>query len=134
MYENAETSAWGRALAALGFEVQKAVASREEVENAKRREASLKGGAKDAKKFEAEAEHREEQMALFKTIQELQSKLGIETTDQKKEHMKAAGINKTAKNMATEDLKQCVSYLEGLATNGLTVEEPVAEAEAEGEE
>lgn len=29
--ENAETSAWGRALAALGFEVKRSVASREEV-------------------------------------------------------------------------------------------------------
>jgi hypothetical protein len=31
--ENAETSAWGRALAALGFEVKKAIASAEEVQN-----------------------------------------------------------------------------------------------------
>lgn len=31
--ENAETSAWGRALAALGFEVHRGVASREEVAN-----------------------------------------------------------------------------------------------------
>lgn len=31
--ENAETSAWGRAIAALGFEVKKGIASREEVEN-----------------------------------------------------------------------------------------------------
>lgn len=31
--ENAETSAWGRAIAALGFEVKKAVASAEEVAN-----------------------------------------------------------------------------------------------------
>lgn len=31
--ENAETSAWGRALAALGFEVKRGIASREEVEN-----------------------------------------------------------------------------------------------------
>jgi hypothetical protein len=30
---NAETSAWGRALAALGFEVKRAIASREEVRN-----------------------------------------------------------------------------------------------------
>ena len=30
---NAETSAWGRALAALGFEVKRSVASREEVQN-----------------------------------------------------------------------------------------------------
>ncbi len=33
--ENAETSAVGRALAMLGFEIKKAVCSREEVENAK---------------------------------------------------------------------------------------------------
>lgn len=31
--ENAETSAWGRALAALGFEVKRGIASSEEVEN-----------------------------------------------------------------------------------------------------
>lgn len=31
--ENAETSAWGRALAALGFEVKRGVSSREEVRN-----------------------------------------------------------------------------------------------------
>lgn len=31
--ENAETSAWGRALAALGFEVKRSVASRQEIEN-----------------------------------------------------------------------------------------------------
>ena len=33
--ENCETSAVGRALAMLGFEIKKSVASREEVENAK---------------------------------------------------------------------------------------------------
>tara|TARA_R110002126_G_scaffold76998_1_gene192192 strand:- start:122 stop:649 length:528 start_codon:yes stop_codon:yes gene_type:complete len=31
--ENTETSAWGRAIAALGFEVKRGIASREEVEN-----------------------------------------------------------------------------------------------------
>lgn len=31
--ENCETSAWGRAIAALGFEVKRGVASRQEVEN-----------------------------------------------------------------------------------------------------
>lgn len=31
--ENAETSAWGRALAALGFEVKRSIASRDEIEN-----------------------------------------------------------------------------------------------------
>jgi hypothetical protein len=31
--ENAETSAWGRALAALGFEVKKGIASRDEAQN-----------------------------------------------------------------------------------------------------
>lgn len=40
--ENSETSAWGRALAALGLEVTKGVASREEVEIARRKEAAQK--------------------------------------------------------------------------------------------
>lgn len=31
--ENAETSAWGRALAALGFEVKRGIASRDEIDN-----------------------------------------------------------------------------------------------------
>lgn len=31
--ENCETSAWGRAIAALGFEVKRGIASRQEVEN-----------------------------------------------------------------------------------------------------
>lgn len=34
--ENCETSAWGRALAALGYEVDKSIASREEMEKAER--------------------------------------------------------------------------------------------------
>lgn len=41
--ENCETSAWGRAIAALGFEVRKGIASREEIEQAKRNEAALTG-------------------------------------------------------------------------------------------
>lgn len=40
--ENAETSAWGRALAAFGFAGPTSVASADEVEKAKRREAELK--------------------------------------------------------------------------------------------
>jgi len=40
--ENAETSAWGRALAALGFEVKRGIASKQEVENKRaQRPASL---------------------------------------------------------------------------------------------
>ena len=40
--ENSETSAWGRALAALGFEVRNGVASREEMEQAKAEEERQK--------------------------------------------------------------------------------------------
>jgi len=43
--ENAETSAWGRALAALGFEVKRGIASREEVKN-KRADSPLVREAK----------------------------------------------------------------------------------------
>lgn len=40
--ENCETSAVGRALAMLGFEIKKSVASREEVENARAQQDALK--------------------------------------------------------------------------------------------
>jgi hypothetical protein len=45
--ENAETSAWGRAIAALGFEVKRGVASREEVTN-------KQSGAEDSRSREAQ--------------------------------------------------------------------------------
>lgn len=50
---NAETSAWGRALAALGFEVKRGIASKEEVQAAQSRQTptqgngEVKGHAKD---------------------------------------------------------------------------------------
>ena len=40
--ENCETSAVGRALAMLGFEIKKSVASKEEVENAKIQQEMMK--------------------------------------------------------------------------------------------
>lgn len=44
--ENAETSAWGRAIAALGFEVKRGVASREEVANKQGGQGAPSGVAK----------------------------------------------------------------------------------------
>src|SRR5947207_2214368 len=45
MVENAETSAWGRAIAALGFEVKKGIASREEMELARARAEAAREAA-----------------------------------------------------------------------------------------
>src|SRR5947207_3811711 len=45
MVENAETSAWGRAIAALGFEVKKGIASREEMELARARSEAAREAA-----------------------------------------------------------------------------------------
>lgn len=45
--ENCETSAVGRALAMLGFEIKKSVASREEVENAKLQQEMMKPISKE---------------------------------------------------------------------------------------
>lgn len=52
--ENAETSAWGRAIAALGFEVKRGIASREEVRNKpadRTRKAAPPGGARTAEEM-----------------------------------------------------------------------------------
>jgi hypothetical protein len=45
--ENAETSAWGRALAALGFEVKRGIASREEVDMKSNGEVTINISASD---------------------------------------------------------------------------------------
>lgn len=45
--ENAETSAWGRAIAALGFEVRKGIATREEIENKQEEESSVHSNGDD---------------------------------------------------------------------------------------
>lgn len=54
--ENTETSAWGRALAALGYEVKKSVASAEEVANKKGDEADPKAAASKPKSATTTAE------------------------------------------------------------------------------
>lgn len=46
--ENAETSAWGRAIAALGFEVKRGIASAEEVRNKQSRPSGATAGAGSA--------------------------------------------------------------------------------------
>ena len=54
--ENAETSAWGRAIAALGFEVKRGLASAEEVRNkqSERSTGNRRGPAHDAVSYPAE--------------------------------------------------------------------------------
>jgi hypothetical protein len=47
--ENCETSSWGRAIASLGFHVQKGVASREEVEQAQAEQERQNGLSPDDK-------------------------------------------------------------------------------------
>ena len=67
--ENAETSAWGRAIAALGFEVKRGLSSREEVRNKQperaqpnqRRADSRTGGATTVQP--APAQYRREELA-----------------------------------------------------------------------
>lgn len=45
---NAETSAWGRAIAALGFEVKRGIASRQEVANRQNGDGEQGGGTQEA--------------------------------------------------------------------------------------
>jgi hypothetical protein len=46
--ENAETSSWGRAIAALGFEVKRGISSREEVRNKQTGQGEPRNGARRA--------------------------------------------------------------------------------------
>jgi len=103
MLENAETSAWGRALAALGLEVSKAIASREEVENAKRREAEMSGSPVDT----APAD-----MTLFNSIAELHKDLKCTTNKDKKAMLKEAGLGESFTVLKEEDLEKYKEFLQ----------------------
>jgi hypothetical protein len=49
--QNAETSAWGRAIAALGFEVHNGIATKEEVKSAQARQSDPESGGDPAKTY-----------------------------------------------------------------------------------
>lgn len=70
--ENAETSAWGRALAALGFEVKRGIASREEIENKadggrkpEAKGAGAQGAPAKREKYESPNKATDEEVATF---------------------------------------------------------------------
>jgi hypothetical protein len=109
MIENCETSSWGRALAGLGLEVSKAIASREEMKNAKRREENLD---KTATKVDPEKEEGyEKKMELFKSIKALHALIGAKDDAAKKELLKESGISSSFTKMGLEQLQQYESFL-----------------------
>jgi len=66
--ENCETSAWGRAIAALGFEVKRGVASREEVRN---KQPEQRGGAKPSSPRAAPVQYRRGELAALMSAHNL---------------------------------------------------------------
>lgn len=75
--ENAETSAWGRAIAALGFEVKKSVASANEVRNKQREEPVGAGDGGDNEERHSTVEQREELKQLADSYGLTKEELGI---------------------------------------------------------
>jgi hypothetical protein len=68
--ENTETSAWGRALAALGFEVRAGVATSDEI-NAKRPEAPAQGRRQQPKPVTTAVSAAGRSMTLSETLDQL---------------------------------------------------------------
>lgn len=74
--ENCETSAVGRALALLGFEVKKSVASKEEVENAK-----LNQGSKISSKQVGLLKLKVKELAKLKNVKEIEIYQHLKVSD-----------------------------------------------------
>jgi hypothetical protein len=114
MVENCETSAWGRALASLGLEVKKAVASKEEVINAQRR-AEGKVELTPEQKEQAELDTKK-RMQLFNDISGLHDSLKLtdskESVEKKNALKDKAQIESTWNNMTIEDLEKYKAILE----------------------
>lgn len=111
MLENAETSAWGRALAARGLEINRGIASQEEIINAKRRAE----GAAPLAEVEKTAEEQERQLAVFKSISELHEKLGATDTEAKKKLLMQSGLAESFNGMDTDTLEKYRDFLKGVA-------------------
>jgi hypothetical protein len=119
MVENAETSAWGRALAALGFEIKKGIASAEEIQNAKRRQAEAESpDAKPVEEVEAEAKEREELMGVYQELTSLHKERGVSTTAEKKKLLVESGIAQSFTGITVDQLKDYARWLKEGANAG----------------
>lgn len=95
--ENAETSAWGRAIAALGFEVKRGLASREEVRNKQPERAgnSDGGGAIPRPSRSAPVPYRRDELAVLmaahslknEDVERIATQLGIKERPMSNESM-----------------------------------------------
>jgi hypothetical protein len=111
MLEICETSAWGRALAGLGLEVSKAIASREEMAAAEKREGKLV--EKIATKAEPEKEEGySKKMDLFKKIKGLHEVLGATGDEEKKTLLKESAVAASFTKMGIGQLEQYADFLQ----------------------
>lgn len=118
MIENAETSSWGRALAALGFEVQLGIASKEEMEKAISRGEELdkkkKGKAQPSPEQEDRAKKRTDSVKVFNRIKKAHEELGVADNDAaKKDLLKESGIGTAFKGLTEEQLTAYADFLDG---------------------
>lgn len=111
--ENAETSAWGRAIAALGFEVKRGIASREEIANKQSGQGTASSdaarGAQRGAPPPAPAQYRREELATL-----LHEKgLGLDGIEQ---YMTLVGIPK-GERATDEQMDALIAAIQGHGTD-----------------
>lgn len=116
--ENAESSAVGRALANLGIEVSKSIASREEVERARRQQEEMKDKDKSAVKVAEEVVGTEEtakQRKLFGEVKKLHEQLGATDDEQKRALLVKSGVADSFTDMGMEQIEAYRDFLKAEA-------------------
>lgn len=122
--ENAETSAWGRAIAALGFEVKRGIATAEDVRNAQSRQPVQNAPQRPAPRPVAPTpapQRSEPQRASTAPVQGLQP-LSVSETMEATKHLDKRAVSAAGKElfgtwsfreMTAEQRAQLVAHLTG---------------------
>ena len=118
--ENAETSAWGRAIAALGFEVKRGIASHEEIRN------KQAGSAPKSEAQPAQPQYRRAELAALAASKDLDHK-ALE------EYAQLVGI-KPGTRASNEQMDRLIAAVQGHGTDEpLDIPQVAASAHAEAE-
>lgn len=124
--ENAETSSWGRALAALGFEVKRGVATRNEIENKH----------DDGEKVNPYYKQGDQNVPLEKTASPQQraklwslakNKFGNEDAAKAWLEQRLESLDVTSKTMTPENVKMLTQWI--LEAEVVTPEQPMEESD-----
>jgi hypothetical protein len=123
--ENCETSAWGRALACLGYEVKRGVASREEMEKVSRarvRPQRKTSGKEGTSKDNEPGSGNEPVLAPWQAIAAVAQRFGISDDDRKKVMVAVSGKERS-RDLTVDEVTNVMRQLRWIADGFVRIDD-----------